>query len=98
MAESRDLAVLERLAAPVFERFGVRRAGFFGSQVKQEAGPDSDLDIVVELPGESTLYDQIRLQMELSDALGMEAHVSTYGSLHPGLKDRILYEEVRVLG
>ena len=97
MVKSPDLESLERLAEPVLRRFGVSRAGFFGSRARGTQHSASDLDVVVELPEDGTLFDQIRLQLALTEALGIEAHVSTYGSLHPAMKDRILAEEVRVL-
>jgi hypothetical protein len=98
VVKSPELERLERLAEPVLRRFGVNRAGFFGSRARGAERPGSDLDVVVELSDERTLYDQIRLQLALSEALGVEAHVSTYDSLHPAMRERILAEEVRVLG
>lgn len=83
MVRSPELQRLERLAAPVLHRFGVRKAGFFGSRARGAERPESDLDVVVELPDDRTLFDQIRLQLALSEALGLEAHVSTYDSLPP---------------
>jgi len=82
----------------VLQAYGVPRAGLYGSWVRGEQSDSSDIDIVVERPGSFSLYDLIRLQQALSDALGIEAHVTTYGSLHPKLKAKILSEELRILG
>jgi predicted nucleotidyltransferase len=45
-----------RAAKPLLDRYGVRRVGVFGSTARGEAGPDSDVDVLVEflpatLPG-----------------------------------------------
>jgi predicted nucleotidyltransferase len=42
------------------------------------------------------LLDLVGLELELSDRLGFKAHVVTYRSLHPLLRDRILSDEVRI--
>lgn len=58
---------------------------------------DSDLDVVIEPPDRFSLFDLIALQQSLTKAVGLEAHVTTYGSLHPRMRDEILSEEVRFL-
>ena len=82
---------------PILRDRGVLRAGIFGSFARGEDGSESDLDLLVELPPGSTLWDLVGLQFDLADELGMEVDAHTYRSLHPLLRDRILEEEVRVL-
>ncbi len=82
---------------PVLKRYGVLRAGVFGSFVRGEAGSGSDIDILVELPKGASLLDLVGLQFDLADHLGVEVDAHTYRSLHPLLRDRILAEEVPVL-
>ena len=76
---------------------GIRRAGFFGSRIRGDHSPESDLDVLVECPQPFSLYDLIRLQRELSETLGVKAHVATYTALHPRMKDEILTEEFRII-
>lgn len=68
-------------------RFGVRRVGVFGSFARGEAGPDSDLDILVEFErGEATydrLYDLIAYLRELA---GRDVDVVTTGGLSPYIR------------
>ena len=40
--------LVEREWAALRERYGVRRIGLFGSCVRDEAGQDSDVDVLVE--------------------------------------------------
>jgi predicted nucleotidyltransferase len=88
---------LAEQALPILRRFGVSRAGVFGSRARGEEGASSDLDILVDLPDGSTLLDLVGLQLELGDALGISVDAHTYRSLHPLLRERILAEEVRIL-
>jgi predicted nucleotidyltransferase len=82
---------------PILRDRGILRAGIFGSFAKGEEEPGSDLDLLVELPPGSSLFDLVGLQLDLADRLGIEVDAHTYRSLHPLLRDRILGEEVRIL-
>ena len=82
---------------PVLKQYRVSRAGVFGSFARGEAVSDSDLDLLVDLPDGSSLLDLVGLQQDLSDLLGLEVDAHTYRSIHPGLKERILNEELRIL-
>ena len=55
---------------------------------------DSDLDLLVELPSGSSLFDLVGLQLDLGEELGIEVDAHTYRSLHPSLREKILREEV----
>lgn len=82
---------------PILRQYGVSRAGIFGSYARGEATDASDLDLLVDLPKGSSLLDLVGLQMDLSDALGLEVNATTYRALHAAIRDRVLADEVRVL-
>jgi len=91
---------LETLAdqlLPILLRYGVLRAGVFGSYAREETHAGSDLDLLVELPPGSSLLDLVGLQMDLADALGIAVDANTYGALHPLIRDQVLADQVRVL-
>lgn len=50
----------------------IRRLSLFGSQLKGTAGPDSDVDLLVEFEPDArpTLLDVAQIEIELSQALG----------------------------
>ena len=79
-------------------RFHVRSLSLFGSVLRGEAKPGSDIDFLVEFePGAAVgLFEFIRLKRELSDLLGMEVDLGTPDALHPALKEDILKEAVHV--
>ncbi len=71
---------------------GARNPRVFGSVSRGDAGPGSDVDIVVELEEGRTLMDLGGLQLDLEDLLGMPVHMITLPRTPP--KDP---EERRVL-
>ncbi len=89
-------SLVER-AFPVLRRYGVQRAGVFGSYARGQAGSESDLDLLVELPPASSLLDLVGLEQALSDELGLKVEATTYRALHPLLRDRVLEGEIRSL-
>ncbi len=80
------------------QRYGIVRAGLFGSYARGEETSQSDIDILIE-PGQSTfsLLDLVKLQAGLSKRLGRPVDLLTYAGINHLLRDRILAEEVRVL-
>jgi hypothetical protein len=81
----------------IIKRFGVARAGIFGSYATGEANKDSDIDILIEFKGKKSLLDLVSLQLAIEQALNKKADVITYNSINPLLKKRILNEEIRIL-
>jgi predicted nucleotidyltransferase len=80
----------------VAARHGARRVRVFGSVVRGEETPESDLDQEVEVefePGRS-LLDHIALAQDLRDLLGREVDVVTEKGLHWYIRDRVCREAV----
>jgi uncharacterized protein len=67
------------------QRFAVSRLGVFGSMARGEAGPDSDVDVLVEFDGPATLDGFMGLKAELEHLLGMRVDLATPKSLRPSL-------------
>ena len=90
------LDIRERIL-PVLRRHGIKRAGMFGSFVRGEATPESDVDILVELDGQASLFDFIGIKLELEEVLERRVDLVQYAAIKPLLRDRILSEEVPLL-
>jgi len=88
---------LKKKIIPILERNNVVKAGIFGSFARGEAKKKSDIDILIEVKAKKfSLFDLIRLEMELEKKLGRKVDLLTYNSIHPLLKKKILSEEIRI--
>lgn len=92
-----DITASANLIRPILQRHGVVRAGIFGSVARGEAGPGSDLDLLVEFDRRTSLLDRAGLKLELEAALGRPVDVVHYRSLYERIREKILAEEVAVL-
>ena len=75
------------------KNYGVRKAALFGSIVRDEMTTESDIDLLVEFEGSTSLFKLSGLKLELEEILGKKVDVITYDSLNPRLKNRILHEQ-----
>lgn len=73
---------------------GASAVRVFGSVARGEDGPDSDMDLLVDLAPGTSLLDLIRLGRELSDLLGTRVDVVPADSLKPTRRDAILADAI----
>jgi predicted nucleotidyltransferase len=73
-------------------RRGATNVRVFGSAVHGDFNPDSDIDFLVELEPERSLFDLGGLLMDLQELLGRDVDVVTENSLHWYIRDRVLSE------
>ena len=80
------------------EKYGVTEIGVFGSYVRDEQRPDSDIDILIELerPPRISLIGLVELEYYLSDVLGVKADVAIKKNLRKRIGKRILSEVIPV--
>lgn len=84
-----------RAAKPLLDRYGVARIGVFGSVARGEAGPDSDVDVLVEFkPDQRPGWEFFGLAEDLSAVLKRPVDVVTPKSLKRLMRDRVLGEVV----
>jgi predicted nucleotidyltransferase len=74
--------------------YGARNVRLFGSRARGEAGPDSDIDFLVEMEPGRSLLDLGRLLMDLQDLLGCRVDVVEPEGLHWYIRDAVLKEAV----
>lgn len=96
MGEQHDLGrlrdVLRRQMPLLEERYGVASLGLFGSYVRREAGPTSDLDVLVRFHRTPGLIRFIELENYLSDLLGVRVDLVMAEALKPNVAQRVLAE------
>ena len=90
-------ASVGNVVVPILKQYGVQRAGLFGSVVNGTLGPESDIDLLVDMPAGSSLFDLAGLGLDLEQALGRNVDILTYNSIHPRLRESILAEQIVVL-
>jgi len=80
------------------EKFGVKIVGVFGSYVRQEQKPDSDLDLLIELdrPSKISLIGLVELENYLSQVLGVKVDLAIKTNLKKRIGKRILQEVIPV--
>jgi uncharacterized protein len=84
--------------SPILRRYGVVSAAVFGSLARGETGPESDVDLLVELPGDATLLTLSGLEIELTRELGREVDVVTPRGLKKMIRPQVMAEQVRIYG
>ncbi len=92
--------ILQRLEAHGDElvEMGVKSLAIFGSAARDEARPDSDVDVLVEFAGPATFNGYMDLKFFLEDLLGRPVDLVTRSSIRPRLKERIESEARYVQG
>lgn len=95
---SREEAVRRlRALEPQIREMGIVSLYLFGSTVRDEARPDSDVDLFGDLePGRRFGFDYFSLPGRIGDLLGRKVDFIGRDSLHPMLKDRIVASGFRV--
>ena len=73
---------------------GVARLAVFGSVVRGDERPDSDIDILVEFEAPVSIFKFLDLKDYLETILGQPVDLVMRKALRPELRDRILTETV----
>lgn len=73
-------------------KYGARNPRIFGSVARGEAGPGSDIDILVKMEEGRSLLDLSALVLDLKDRLGVKVDVVSEDGLYWLLRRRILKE------
>ena len=74
---------------------GVGSLSLFGSVARDEAGPESDVDLLIELGRPMGLFDLGRIQVRLEEIMGCKVDLVMPDALRPRLRTRFLAEAVR---
>jgi len=90
------LAVLRRIKPELVSRFGVTRIALFGSTVRDEAGPESDVDILVDFDGPASSRRYFGVQFMLEDELGRPVDLISEKALRAELRPYIEREAINV--
>jgi predicted nucleotidyltransferase len=73
-------------------KYGAYNMRIFGSVARGEATPDSDVDFLVELDPQRSLFDYIALTQDLAVLLGRKVDVAEPEYLHELIRNKVLNE------
>ncbi len=95
--EKLSIDQIKEKIVPVLKESGVKKSALFGSYVRGQEKPESDIDILVDLPPSMSLFDVIALQNRLEKELNKKIDLVEYSAIKPRLRDYILNEQIQII-
>lgn len=81
------------------QKHHIRQLSFFGSVVREDFGPQSDIDVLVEFePDHVPGFDFFLMEVELSQLLGHNVDLQTLNFLSPEIRRAVLSEAIPAYG
>lgn len=73
------------------KHWGIRRLELYGSVLREDFGPSSDIDMLVEFFPDRTpgLLQLAQMELELEATLGRQVELRTYEDLSPLFRDEV---------
>ena len=92
MAYSLEQEISKDKLTEFCKRNHVRKLSIFGSAIRGELKPDSDIDLLVEFEEGQTpgLFTIIRMEMELAEMLGRKVDLRTPDDLSKYFRDEVI--------
>ncbi len=86
---------LQKLKGKIKEKYNAEIIAIFGSYAKGTQRDNSDVDVLVKLPKDATLFKLMSLNIFLEEKLGVEnIDVVPYNSIRKEIKEDILKEAI----
>ena len=92
-----EIKEIRRKVVPILKKYGVVKAGIFGSYARGEQKKRSDVDILIKFKRAKSLLEAVGFEIDLKKKIRREVDLLTYGAISPYLKKRILKEEVAII-
>ena len=92
MRPSVALAAKREEVLAIAAAHGASNLRVFGSVARGLDTDGSDLDLLVDIRPDISLFQYVGLQLDIAEALGVKVDLCTEDELHPRLKERILAE------
>jgi predicted nucleotidyltransferase len=92
MAYSLENKISKEKIADFCKKNNIRKLSVFGSFVRDQLKPDSDIDILVEFEPDHTpgLFSIIRMEMELSEIVGRKVDLRTPEDLSKYFREEVV--------
>jgi len=97
LSRNEILGILSANRAELHRDFGVESMALFGSAARGDDRPQSDIDVLVEIPKPISLFELVSLQLRLQELLNVsKVDVVLRDAIFPPLRDAILAQALRV--
>ncbi len=94
----KELAQLKTQVTPILKKYGVIRAGVFGSFARGEATKNSDVDFLVTIKNPKMgLLEFIGMQQEVGKKINRKVDIVEQEALKPKLKKYIMDDLIQIL-
>ena len=89
---STRIRVPSEAVAQFCRRHHIRRLSFFGSVLRDDFGPDSDIDVLVDFEPDARigLIRMARIEIDLSDMIGRKVDLRSPGDLSRHFRDQVV--------
>lgn len=77
-------------------QFGVKSIALFGSVARDEARPDSDVDILVKFEETPTFKSYMKLNLYLEEILGRKVDLVDWDMLRPSIRSNVEREVIPI--
>lgn len=96
MDRDRALQLLADHKPVLAQRFGVKRLALFGSVARNAAGPDSDVDVLVDFGGPATPEAYFGVQFYLEDLLQCPIDLVTERALRTQIRPYVERDAITI--
>ena len=86
------IQIAEEMMVELCRKWKIRELAVFGSILRDDFRPESDIDLLVELESGRSLLDHAALLVDLQELLGRHVDVVTENAMYWLLRRRILKE------
>jgi predicted nucleotidyltransferase len=90
------ISILKEKRSDIIQKYHITRIGIFGSVIRDEAGPGSDIDILVDFNDDASLLDHSGLKIYLEKIFGQPVDVVPERTIRAELRTPILSEVVYI--
>ena len=97
MDKKQQLDQLKQKIIFVLKSYGILRAGIFGSYARGEQKNKSDIDILVKIKKNASIFDVIELKINLEKILKKKVDLVEYDLIRKEIRKNILNEEIPLI-
>ena len=87
---------IKKVVAEIAPKYNLKKVTLFGSRANGNFRDDSDVDLIVDFPKDSTLLNLISLKHKLEDIFGLSVDVISRGGIKGSLIENEIEKEIEI--